>query len=86
MPSFCVTGQNGSGEDPGPVIHGCTVQGKVDGARDENAAALRVNVVQICKEEVGKEDDGTRCFKTIYTIICIRAELHVCVLLPVFIP
>lgn len=45
-----VTWQDSSGVDPGPVIHSSTVDGKVNCACNKNARALRVNVVQFCKE------------------------------------
>lgn len=88
MPEYITsvfTGQDGSGEDPGPVIHGRTVEGKVDGAGDENAAALRINVVQIYKEENGKrrrrrkkkmKNINTPGFKTFDVLVCIRSELY----------
>lgn len=89
MPEYITnvfTGQDGSGEDPGPVIHGRTVEGKVDGAADENATALRINVVQIYKEDNGKrrrrkkkmtmKKINTPGFKTFDVLVCIRSELY----------
>lgn len=47
------TWQNGSGIDPGPVPGGGAVDGEVKGARDEDAGALSINIVQVCR---GGED------------------------------
>lgn len=43
----CVTWEDGSGVDPGPVIHRSAVDGKVHCACNKDARALRVDIVKV---------------------------------------